>query len=230
MVSPCVVTGNLELLTGGAITLGSVRFQLINFALGTPPGVMGITVFPWNFYTVTSDPTGFFTLKLWGNDVINPVNTLYLVTYYDQAGDSLGNVQYSIIGPSFNMNTALPVAGAIPPVLTSTGYASGAAVTSGNFVLSGWGAGATLTAVTGVQQRCSITVTAGTGPSVAPTVVFTYPGAYPTYSISIGQMTSGTGILAPIESLSTLTSSTFTYESLPVATRTYVLVFDTVGG
>ena len=228
--TPCTVTGNLELLTGGAITLGSVRFELVNFGLGTPPGVMGVTVFPWNFYTVTSDATGFFTLKLWGNDVINPANTLYQVTYYDQAGDSLGNVLYSIVGPSFNMNTATPVFGAIPPVLTSTGYASGAAVTAGNFTLSpSWGAGATITNVVGVQQRCSITVTAGAGPAISPTVTFIYPGAYPLSSLSMAQMTGGTGVLADVGVTTSTTQAIYTLEDLPQATRTYIFVFDTVG-
>lgn len=228
--TPCTVTGNLEQLTGGAITQGSVRFELINFGLGTPPGVMGITVFPWNFYTVVSDATGFFTLKLWGNDVINPANTLYQVTYYDQAGDSLGNVLYSIIGPSFNMNTATPVFGAIPPVFTSTGYASGAAVATSNFIFTGnWGAGATITNVQGVQQRCIITVTAGTAPSVSPGIIYTYPAIYPTASFPIAQMTSGTGSFTDLTVVGTAGFTSLVYQGLPVAARTYTFVFDVIG-
>ena len=227
--TPCTVTGNLEQLTGGAITQGSVRFELVNYGVGNPIGVMGITVFPWNFYTVTTDATGFFTLPLWGNDVINPANTLYQVTYFDQAGDSLGNVLYSIIGPSFNMNTATPVFGAIPPVYTSTGYASGAAITAANFSLINWGSGASITNVTGVQQRCSITVTAGSGPSVAPQIIFTYPGAYPLSSLSMAQMIGGTGAISDVSVLSTVTASTYTFNDLPILARTYIFVFDTVG-
>jgi len=229
MSTPCVVTGNLEQLTGGAITKGSVRFKLINFGVGNPVGVMGITVFPWNVYIVVSDVTGFFTVNLWGNDVINPANTLYLVTYYDEKGDSLGDVQYSIVGPSFNMNTATPVAGAIPPVLTSGGYASGAAVTAANFTFAGWGTGATLTNVIGVQERCSVTITAGVSPVVAPTVTFTFPGAYPTQSLTIAQMTNGSGSISDIKDTSTTTQAVYTYVGLPAATKTYVLVFDTTG-
>ena len=226
---PCVVTGNLQMLTGGAITQGSVRFELVNFGLGNAVGILGKSVFPWNYYTVVSDVAGSFTVSLWGNDVINPANTLYQVTYYDQTGNSLGVVLYDIVGPSFNMNTATPTVNVVPPVFSSSGYASGAPVSIGNFAISGWGTGATITNIQGVQERCEITITAGVGPTVAPTVVFTYPGAYASAAWNLSQMIGGTGIIADILSSSTTTAATFTYSGLPLATNTFILVFDTKG-
>lgn len=228
-IGPCIVTGNIQTLTAGVIPQGIVIFQLYNVPSGAIPQILGIAEFPSLKFPVMTDQGGAIYTALWGNDVINPSNSQYLVTFKDFIGNEVGPILYNIVGPSFNLNTAIPAVNTLPPVYTSTGYASGAAVTAGNFALSGWGAGATITAVTGVQQRCSITVTCGTGPSVAPTVTFTYPGAYPLSSLSMAQMIGGTGVITDIGVTSTTTQAVYTLEDLPQATRTYILVLDTVG-
>lgn len=227
--APCVVTGNIQLLSAGQIAQGLVIFQLFNIGTGSLPNVLGIGALPNLKLPVMTDQTGNFTTTLWGNDVISPANTQYLVTIRDFLGNEVGPILFNIVGPSFNLNTATVAVGTNPPVYTSTSYASGAAVVPANFALAGWGTGATITNIIGVQQRCQITVTAGVGPVVAPTVTFTYPGPYPNLSISVGQMINGSGSISDLLSLSSTTQTIFTYEGLPVATKTYVFVFDTVG-
>ncbi len=228
-IAPCIVTGNINTLTGGAIPQGLVIFQLYNVPAGAIPQILGIAEFPNLKIPVLTDQSGAIYTALWGNDVINPSNSQYLVTFRDFLGNEVGPILYSIVGPSFNLNTAIPATGTIPPVYTSTSYASGATVGLGNFALAGWGTGATITNITGVQQRCSITVTCGTGPTVAPTVTFTYPGAYPTSSLSMAQMIGGTGVITDIGVATTTTQAVYTLEDLPQATRTYILVLDTTG-
>jgi len=143
MPSPCIVSGNLQTLTSGQISNGQVRFQLSNIGTGNPLGITGTSLFPQAVHVATSDGTGAFSLSLWGNDNINPANTIYLVTFIDNAGNSVGPIQYSITGASVNLNTAIPVTSTSPAVfafsITNTGNINnslyvGAAIAS-------WGGG-----------------------------------------------------------------------------------------
>src|SRR6202035_802998 len=165
-LQPCLVTGNINTLSGGAIAQGIIIFQLYNIGQGSIPQVLGIAEFPSLKFPVMTDQTGAIYTKLWGNDVINPANTQYLVTFKDFIGNEVGPILYNIVGASFNLNTATPAVGTTPPVYTSTSYASGAAVNSGNFALAGWGTGFTVTNIVGTQQRCTITITAGVAPTI----------------------------------------------------------------
>jgi len=106
---------------------------------------------------------------------------------------------------------------------------SGVQLTSANFALSGWGAGSTISAIRGIQTGFVATITAGPGPSVSPTVIFTYPTAYPRAPLSRAKMFGGTGSFADILLSTTTTQGTFTYDGLPVSTKTYQIAFFTVG-
>jgi hypothetical protein len=59
---------------------------------------------------------GTFSTQLWGNDNINPSNTLYAVTFRDFLGNEMGPILYSITGASVNLNTLGAASGTIPPV------------------------------------------------------------------------------------------------------------------
>jgi hypothetical protein len=117
MPSPCTVTGNLQNLSSGKIAQGTVTFELANIGTGNPLGILGTSLFPVLKQQIQSAPDGSFTTSLWGNDNINPSNTIYNVTYRDSLGNSVGPIQYSIIGASANLNTLVAVNTTSPPVL-----------------------------------------------------------------------------------------------------------------
>lgn len=134
--SPATVTGNLQTLSAGQIQSGSVRFQLSNIGTGNPPSVIGIGLFPRLVQVFTTDNTGAFSVSIWGNDNINPANTIYLVTYLDNAGNSVGPIQYSITGASVNLNTLGALNGVVPPILApSTSLTGNNAFTGNNTIL-----------------------------------------------------------------------------------------------
>jgi hypothetical protein len=117
--SPCTVTGNLQNLSAGKISQGIVIFELANIGTGNPLGIIGTSLFPLLRYQIQSAPDGSFTTSFRGNDSINPVNTIYdNVTYRDSLGNSVGPLQYSIIGASANLNTLVAATTTSPPVLT----------------------------------------------------------------------------------------------------------------
>jgi hypothetical protein len=111
----------LNQLTSGLIGQGKVVFQLSNTGTGNPVGVPGTSVLPQLTYTAVSSNNGTFSISLWGNDVINPANTLYSVTFFDYSGNSMGPVLYSIIGTTANLNTLAVVSMSIPPVFVTSG-------------------------------------------------------------------------------------------------------------
>jgi hypothetical protein len=113
----CFVSGNLWTLSGGAIPQGTIVFELSNIGIGNPTGVIGTCLFPNLKYTVQSAGNGSFTTYLWGNDVINPANTIYNVTYRDSLGNEIGPIQYAITGTAFNLNAAIPINNISPPIL-----------------------------------------------------------------------------------------------------------------
>lgn len=117
MPTPCTVTGTLNQLTGGLIGQGKILFQLTNIGTGNPIGVTGTSIIPQLTYSIVTAQNGTFSVSLWGNDNINPANTLYSVTFFDSLGNSMGPVLYNIIGASFNLNTALAAGTVSPPIL-----------------------------------------------------------------------------------------------------------------
>jgi hypothetical protein len=99
----------------------------------------------------------------------------------------------------------------------------GTPLVSGNFTLSGWGAGATITVV-GKDSAHVITVTAGTAPSTGANVQLTFAdGAWNQAPMVFSSVVSNqTGMILPITSASTLTTYTLTFNGLPVSGKTYI--------
>lgn len=119
--------------------------------------------------------------------------------------------------------------GSISLTATSTGQiqrptiAGATALVSGNFALSGWGSGATITAIHGSDAAHSFTITAGSSPSVSPTVILTYAdGAWAFAPIVDVAMVSGTGIFTDIKVTGVTTAYTLTYSGLPISGSTYI--------
>jgi|HubBroStandDraft_6_1064221.scaffolds.fasta_scaffold213551_2 hypothetical protein len=229
MPSPCIVIGNLKQLSNGVIAQGQIIFELANIGIGNPITVVGTGIFPALKYTAYSAADGSFTQTLWGNDNISPANTIYNVTYRDNLGSEIGSFQYSITGTLVNLNSLAAISTVLPPVLFSIPNsarftASGSNLVSGDFLLTGWGTGATISAIHGCDMAHRFTITAGTTPSVSPTIRLTFhDGAWAFPPIILANMINGTGQVSDFGVVSATTIYTLTYDGLPTATKTYIL-------
>lgn len=234
---PCVVTGNLDTLLGGNASFGSIDFVLGNLGTGTVPRVIGTGIFPALRQTVQSDEFGHIETTLWGNDNIDPANSIYFLTFRDAQRNEVGQVIFSITGTSFNLNTAAAVNTILPPILFQFGNnidrlepVLGTALVFGNFTLSGWGVGGGVSGVKGTDTWCQLTVTAGSVPSSAPTVTLTYhDGSWGIAPIVTALQTGGTGSRTDLSCASTATQAVITYLGLPVNAKTYTFVIQSVG-
>jgi hypothetical protein len=229
MATPCTVTGNMQTLSAGAIPQGTILFQLTNIGIGNPIRVVGTALFPAITFVVQSASNGSFTTQLWGNDNIDPANTLYQVTFRDSSGNEIGPILYSITGTVVNLDNLAATSTVLPPVLFSIPNsarftASGTSLTSGDFTLTGWGGGATITAIHGSDMAHRFTITAGTAPSISPTVELTFhDGTWMDAPVVIANMSGGTGSVSDLGLTQTATTYTLTYEGLPIATQTYII-------
>lgn len=236
MPTPCAVTGNLISLLGTTAGYGTANFQLVNTGIGTIPRVIGTGMFPLLSQTAQADQNGNISTNLWGNDNIDPANTLYLVTLRDQNQNQIVQTLFDITGASFNLNTATAANTILPPVMVQVGNLNrilpilGSPVVSGDFLLTGWGAGVTITGIVGTDTMNQFTVTAGTAPSVSPTVQLTYhDGTWGNVPIVFCLQVAGTGSRTDLAIASTATTTTLTYLGLPVATQTYTFVLLSAG-
>lgn len=231
MAVPCTVSGNLQTLTGGALAQGQgkVIFQLANFGAGAVPRIIGTSLLPITLYTAQTDSTGGFSVSIWGNDNIDPSGTYYGVTFMDSLGNQVGPVAFSIVGSTLNLNSATPLASTTPPIFSQIWAISGTALINGNFGISGWGTGSSISALTGSQTGFYITITAGTTPSVDPTITLTLPIAYAHAPLVLAQMVGGTGAFSDVSVSSAVGLVTLTFLGLPVNGRTYQFAVFEVG-
>lgn len=104
-------------------------------------------------------------------------------------------------------------------------------VIAANFAINpAWGIGAAISAVSGTQRRCLVTVTAGSGPTINPTLTFTYPdGAYPLEPGILAKLVGGTGVFSDLSYVPGMASTVFTYTDLPSFAATYIFSLDTLG-
>lgn len=225
----CVVSGNLNLLTGSAAQYGQVIFRLGNLGTYQVPRVIGKAIFPALVYVVSTDVTGTFSINLWGNDQIDPANTIYYITFLDQYGNQTGPYQFYINGNAFNLNTATAMSITSLPIYSSLGFATGTKLTAGNFTLTGWGTGASITNVAGTEMGFVITVQAGSGPLTTPTITLNYPTAYPNAPMVMAFMYGGTGVTSDIAVTQSTTNAVYAYGSLPVNGKTYSIASFTLG-
>jgi len=106
-------------------------------------------------------------------------------------------------------------------------------VTAANFAIAGWGFGSAVSAVSGTQTRCTITITAGPSAIIMPNIIFTFPdGPFPVPPLSLARMVGGTGMYADLAVDNNAifpASIAYSYTDLPVAGKTYVLMLDVLG-
>lgn len=110
-------------------------------------------------------------------------------------------------------------------VSTSRYIITGAtALVSGNLIISGWGAGASVTNVRGSDAAHTFQVTAGTSPSTAPTITLSFVnGPWSTIPIIIPQMVGGTGTVSDFSLSATTSGYVLTYDGIPVNGLTYIV-------
>jgi len=107
-------------------------------------------------------------------------------------------------------------------------HSSGTALVSGDFVATGWGAGAALSAIRGADQAFSVTVTAGTAPALNPTLDLTFTdGTWTTVPVFVCKQSAGSDAISDITQSESATVLTLTWLGTPVDTKTYT--FSCVG-
>jgi hypothetical protein len=105
----------------------------------------------------------------------------------------------------------------------------GTALTSGNFSLTGWGSGSSIS-VTGKDSAHQFTVTAGTAPTQGAQVTLTFAdGAWNTAPLIFPTQSGGTGMILPLTSTTTTLSYTLVFNGLPISGKTYTVNILTVG-
>jgi len=101
---------------------------------------------------------------------------------------------------------------------------------AGDFSFNGWGTGATISSIVGTDTAFSFTMTAGTTPTINPTVTLTFHDGPWTNIYSVNAQTdNGSGNQTYIQEDHTLSSVTLTYLNLPQATKTYKITATVVG-
>lgn len=104
---------------------------------------------------------------------------------------------------------------------TSLVTAPGTPLTTGNFSFSGWGSGASLAVNSGTQTGYSITITAGSAPTLQPTVTLTFNVSYTNAPITLAQVNGGTGAVTDVTATNSTTQSVLRYDGLPQNGKTY---------
>lgn len=99
----------------------------------------------------------------------------------------------------------------------------GTALGSGNFSLTGWGSGSSIS-VTGKDSAHQFTVTAGTAPLQGAQISLTFAdGAWNSAPLIFPTQSGGTGMILPLTSTSTTLTYTITFNGLPIAGKTYIV-------
>lgn len=84
----------------GNLNQGSIVFTLINPNDRTAPRIPGTSIIPAIQFEAASDPTGFISTLIWGNDAITPGpnGTFYCLTFKDADGGTIISVNYQFNG------------------------------------------------------------------------------------------------------------------------------------
>lgn len=149
--------------------------------------------------------------------------------------DGLGNYFFYVPSAPFTLQISSPL---ITTRILQDQYATvtavasvrfqtfGTPLSSGDFSFSGWGSGATLSGITGDDSGFTITMTAGTSPTINPTVTLTYhDGPWVRLDSITSDMIEGTGQFADVQNncCSNFSTLQLTYLGLPVSSSTYTL-------
>lgn len=106
----------------------------------------------------------------------------------------------------------------------------GTAIDTGQYVLAGWGSGATVSSSTGFDQRFTFTVSSGTGPSASGTITITFKdGTWTNAPLAIVAKSGGAGTAVTFSWATTATTLVITHSSTPTASSTYIFTVLALG-
>ena len=98
MISPLVVTATLEDIFGIPYPEGTVIFQLENFGASMPTVSIGSYFMAPLRVIATADSGGLISTLIWGNDMITPSGTYYLVTFMSDKHLVTAQCKYYLTG------------------------------------------------------------------------------------------------------------------------------------
>jgi Major tropism determinant N-terminal domain len=102
------ITGSLKQVGGSADSAASITFELKGFGTWLP-AVAGTGLIAETKLTATIT-NGAFSVQLYGNDVIIPTGTFYMVTVTTDEGAVLGSVPYQFTGAGpIDLSTLTPL-------------------------------------------------------------------------------------------------------------------------
>lgn len=170
-------------------------------------------------------------------------NPLAACTSSGQTGcaDNLGNFSFYIASGTYSYTVTGEGLAPYGPVPLQVGISTGIPLrlqtigdplVSGDFAFSGWGTGATISLISGSDSSFTFTMTAGTSPSIDPSVTLTFhDGPWTAINSVTSVMTGGSGSFADIQNTGTInvTALTMNYMDLPVATKTYTVSVVVIG-
>lgn len=110
-----------------------------------------------------------------------------------------------------------------------TDSVTGVAQTAANITATGFGASATVTAVSGNTKRIQFTVTAAGTPTSSPTIAIAFPTPFAVAPIASIEQTAGTPaeLTNPVQSVAAAAGGvTFQFTGTPVAGHSYTFVLD----
>lgn len=214
MATPAyTLTGTLQDLTGTA-NVGSVQFQLVGFGT-TAPHVAGTNMLVQILQTATANNSGLFTITLFGNDVIAPSNTYYVVSFISNTGVTVLSVPYLFTGSgTFDISNLIPMGSPLAPAAPTAVLPSPFTPIAGSF-LTGMNSAGTFSSAPGVLKSPvgDQTISSGNLTLAAGNLTITAGTLTATSVATTGSATAGTQFLgsgslsAPTHSFTAETNS-----------------------
>jgi hypothetical protein len=109
MITPSLtITANIQSIFGANYPKGTPVFQLENYGSSVPRVIStGFVVSPR--VTATADINGLISTLIWGNDLIAPSGTYYLVTFMSDKNLQTAQCRYSLVGSgTVDLSTLTP--------------------------------------------------------------------------------------------------------------------------
>ncbi|VVB52847.1 Uncharacterised protein [uncultured archaeon] len=154
------------------------------------------------------------------------VNSVNDTTSTGQIVTDASFARYVNNATSYNFNVSLND-GTLRRILAT----KGTSLVAGDFVLSGWGTGASVAVTSGsTDTRGQITVTVGTAPAPNPTTTLTFKnGAFAVAPFAIAKQQGGTQPLTTIEESTTTTTLVITFVGTPIVADTVIITWICLG-
>ena len=143
-----------------------------------------------------------------------------------------GTYSYTVTGEGLTPYGPIPLQAGISTGIPLRLQVIGDSLVAGDFAFSGWGTGATISLISGSDSSFTFTMTAGTSPSIDPSVTLTFhDGPWTAINSVSSVMIGGSGSFADIQNTgpTNVTALTMNYMDLPVATKTYTISVVIVG-